>query len=369
MNCPGWVVAAGVGLLLAVAGPLEAADPTNAPLVSADQAWDELVRSLPDTKPPADWQTQEPTREQAAEHDKANGEKAGLAADKARAFRAAFPNEARAPQALQIEYQLLNLAVQLGNSARQAELAAFEEARLKDPKTTEDERFEVRLRQAMRPFMRPPEGDKEAALAELEKTTRAVQREFPKRPEIYEILSLLAQSYLENNNVEKCKALAAEIAAGASGEARGNAQALGRRLERLDQPLKLKFATTEGDSFDLEKLRGKVVLVDFWATWCGPCRAALPEIKEVYQKYRARGFQIVGISFDESKETLQKYLAEQNITWPQYCDGRGWQNRVARELEISAIPTLWLVDRKGTLRDLNARENLAARIEKLLAEK
>jgi thiol-disulfide isomerase/thioredoxin len=365
---------AGVAVYFVLAPTLPAQGVTNAPpagtgATAADRAWEELVQSLPDAQPPAEWQTTEPSREQVAQFEKHNGEKAGLAADKARAFYTQYPNHAKAAQARQLEYQLLNVAVQLGNTARKPGLLAVEEARLKDPATSEDERFEVRLRQAMRPFMRLPEGDKTAALAELEKTTRALQKEFPTRPEVFEVLLLLAQANLEDNHPEKSRALAKEVAEGATGEARTSAEGLLHRLDRLGQPLKLKFRTPEGDDFDLEKLRGKVVLVDFWATWCAPCRAALPEVKAAYKKYRAKGFEIVGISFDQNKETLQKFVADQNMTWPQYFDGRGWENKWGREFEITAIPAMWLVDKKGTLRELNARENLTAKVEKLLGEK
>jgi thiol-disulfide isomerase/thioredoxin len=365
---------AGVLGWVAVGGLLTAASVTNTPPkpadpVSADQAWDELVRTLPDAKTAAERLAREPSREEQAELERRDGEKAGLAADKARAFQAAFPGDSRVAQARHLEYQLLTLAVELGHSGRKGDLAAFEEARLKDPGVSEDERFEVRMRQTMRPFLRPMSGNKETALSEVEGTTRALHKEFPKRQEVYDILWLLAQAHFERDNAEKCRTLAQEIAQGAGGDLRGNAQALVRRLDRLGRPLKLKFETLEGEDFDLEKLRGKVVLVDFWASGSGPCRAFLPEVQSLYKKHRAKGFQIVGISFDENRPALEKLIADQNITWPQYFDGRGAQNKVGRELDVTGIPSMWLIDRKGNLRDLNARENLSARVEKLLAER
>ena len=294
---------------------------------------------------------------------------AGRAADQARAFFTSFAAHPKAKQARDMEYQLLNQAVQLGHTARLAQLQALEEARLNDPKATDDERFDVRTHQVMRPFLRQPEGNKDTALAELEQSTRVLQKEFPKRPEVFEILLTIAQAQLENSNLEKCRALAREVAGAATGDHKETARALLRKLDRVGKPVKLKFTSVMGEDIDVQKLRGKVVLVDFWATWCAPCRAALPELKTVYRELQPKGLEIVGISLDENKEKLLKFVAQQGMTWQQYFDGRGWENKFAREFEITSIPAMWLFDRKGNLRELNARENLPDKVERLLREK
>ena len=344
------------------------AAPAAAPK-DGDKAWEELLRTAQPPAPPEEWQTQAPTPVQIAEFQKRNAELAGEAADRAHAFSTNFASHPKARQARDLEYQLLSQSVQLGHAARQPQLLALEQARLDDPKSTEEERFAVRSRQVMRPFLHQPEGNKDTALAELEKSARVLQKEFPKRPEVFEILFTIAQAHLENGQPEKCRALAQEVAAGPAGENKENAAALVRRLDRLGRPLKLKFTSLQGDDIDVAKLRGKVVLVDFWATWCGPCRAALPDVKAAYQKYHAQGFEIVGISLDDSKEKLQKFVGDQNLPWAQYFDGRGWENKFAREFEITSIPAMWLLDTKGHLRELMARENLAEKVEKLLKEK
>jgi thiol-disulfide isomerase/thioredoxin len=119
---------------------------------------------------------------------------------------------------------------------------------------------------------------------------------------------------------------------------------------------------------DLANLRGKVVLIDFWATWCGPCRVDMPNVIAAFEKYHDQGFEILGISLDKDKERLLSYMKEQNMTWPQFFDGQGWDNELSRRFGVNSIPAQWLVDKKGFLRSLNVRGTLGEQVAKLLAE-
>ena len=118
----------------------------------------------------------------------------------------------------------------------------------------------------------------------------------------------------------------------------------------------------------MDKLKGKVVLIDFWATWCGPCVAELPNIKKTYAKFHEKGFEIVGISLDQSRDKLAKFVEKEKIDWPQHFDGQGWKNEFAVKYGIQGIPAMWLVDKKGNLVDMKARNGLDGKIEKLLGE-
>ena len=134
------------------------------------------------------------------------------------------------------------------------------------------------------------------------------------------------------------------------------------------KPLDLTFKAVDGSEVDLQKLRGKVVLIDFWATWCGPCMAELPNVIKAYEKYKEKGFEIIGISLDEDKADLARVLKTKKITWPQYFDGKGWENPYAKKYGIEGIPTMWLVNKAGMVTDTDATEELAEKIEKLLGE-
>lgn len=124
-----------------------------------------------------------------------------------------------------------------------------------------------------------------------------------------------------------------------------------------------------GAPLSISGLKGQVVLVDFWATWCGPCVAELPNVLAAYEKYHAKGFEIVGISLDRSEDALKKFIAEKNMTWPQYFDGKGWDSALGRQYGITSIPATYLLDRDGRIvaRDLRG-EQLETELARLLDE-
>ncbi len=344
-------------------------DDNQLPLSPGDLAWRELQRAFqPPTYPPA-WDTNEPTKEEIAAFEKKNAELAGMAADKAKDFYTRFPDHGKAAQARQQEYRLLSIAVQLGGTNRLAQLQTLEQTRLKDATVPEDERFELRVQQLQRAIDGRKDTNVLAALAEMEKGARALQKEFPQRPEVPAIMLSVAEGWLANNEVDKSRALAREVAkADTEAEVKEAAQRLVKKLDRVGQPLALKFKGLDGREVDLQQLKGKVVLVDFWATWCAPCMMELPEVKAAYDKLHERGFEILGLSFDQDKDKLDQVLAREKMTWPQHFDESG-ENKMGEEFGVTSIPAMWLVDKKGVLRDLNARDKLAEKVEKLLGEK
>lgn len=126
-----------------------------------------------------------------------------------------------------------------------------------------------------------------------------------------------------------------------------------------------KVKDTEGKDLSLSEYKGKVVLVDFWATWCGPCMKEMPNVIAAYTKYHAKGFEIIGISFDKSKEKLDKVTKEKKMTWRQYFDGKGWGNELGKKFGIRSIPATFLVGKDGKIIAKNLRGD---DLEKALAK-
>jgi thiol-disulfide isomerase/thioredoxin len=104
-----------------------------------------------------------------------------------------------------------------------------------------------------------------------------------------------------------------------------------------------------GQPLSIAGQKGKVVLMDFWATWCGPCRSELPNVLATYKKHHAQGFDIVGVSLDQDKAQLLSFTKDQNMTWPQFFDGQGWENKLAVKYGIQSIPATYLLDGGGKI--------------------
>ncbi len=161
-----------------------------------------------------------------------------------------------------------------------------------------------------------------------------------------------------------------------AGEARQDVRGLKQHLSGIaknyevigTEPTAMGQNDIAGKAIDLAEYKGKVLLIDFWATWCGPCMAELPNVIAAYEKFHGKGFEILGISLDEDREAFDKCIADRKMTWRHHFDGKGWKNEVAQAYGVNSIPATYLVGKDGKVVAVGLRgEKLEKELARLLA--
>jgi thiol-disulfide isomerase/thioredoxin len=208
----------------------------------------------------------------------------------------------------------------------------------------------------------------------------ALAKKYPNEPAVAGAAIMLAGTTSPGSRDVRDK-----VAAAVNGTLKGNAGATAtKQIEQINlkfeqqaklkalegKPMVLEGPTPSGATFSTAQFKGKVVLVDFWASWCVPCKQELPKIKKLYSQYHAQGLEVVGVSCDNAGEDLFKFLSQnRDVPWPQLFDAGqpGW-HKLADQYGINAIPAVWVIDRKGVLRSVDARESYEKLVPELLKE-
>jgi peroxiredoxin len=123
-----------------------------------------------------------------------------------------------------------------------------------------------------------------------------------------------------------------------------------------------------GEKIELREFRGQVVLVDFWASWCLPCRREIPEVRKAYQELHEQGFEIISISLDRSQADCKTFVQDKQMRWRHISDGGYWQARLAVEFGVRSIPTMFLVGRDGAFLGRVRGANLKQAVEQALGQ-
>ena len=170
-------------------------------------------------------------------------------------------------------------------------------------------------------------------------------------PDNYHVLQRLAHIHEELGNAELAEAYRKKVAP----------------MSELVGKVMPDFSATDldGKPISLRQYRGKVVLLDFWAVWCGPCLGEMPNVKRVYDTYKDQGFDIIGVSLDADEARLRNYLKENDIQWRQIFSGQKWESPLVQQYRIRAIPAPCLIARDGTL---ISREARGLKLEQLVVE-
>ncbi len=373
-------VALGLALgLMAGTGLPVTAYAADAPAVTASlpddeaQAWAEVQTAGTPMPRPKTWtKTTPPTKEEFKQWESESSEHFARGAAKAGEFIVKFPKSEHVVAArIQQIHNLSASTMPAPNPEREAEYARLMNAAVVDQTLSESDRFDLRDWKLHRETTLAARGRGGIPEKVLSDGLVALQKDFPKNAKVYDMMAGFAANEQSPDALKIAKIVVASPDAPAKAKAKAQVVVDGKNFnaaKNVGKPVTLKFTAVDGREVDLAKLKGKVVLVDFWATWCGPCVGEIPHVKEAYAKYHDQGFEVIGISFDYagSKDKLMKFTKAKDMPWPQYFNDTGGDNKYADEFNVSAIPEMWLIGKDGNLADANARGNLADKVAKLL---
>jgi thiol-disulfide isomerase/thioredoxin len=179
-------------------------------------------------------------------------------------------------------------------------------------------------------------------------------QDYPKAADTAEALLQLGIAQEFAGNEDKAKKWYGQLVSGFETTASATkARGALNRIDSVGKPMQLRAKTVTGQPEDLTKYRGKYVLIHYWSTWCEPCKTDFAELKELYSKFGKSGFTLIGVNVDGSVADANDYLAKNKLPWPQLWESGGLDGRLANEMGILTLPTMILVDDKGTVINRN----------------
>jgi len=260
--------------------------------------------------------------------------------------------------------EMIRLGMEIGDFKVADQAAQEMIAEAKDPQAValaHDERGSVLIREAATK-------NKDEIYAEADKEYKAALAAYANFPEaVYGDALVLAR--MNQDEAAKAEFLAFVSMTKEDSAMRQRAQLYADRPEMARARMAPAFSVTtiDGQRISLDDLQGKVVLMDFWATWCGPCREALPHIRQIAQKFQGQPLVILSVSLDKDEEKWKDFVAKNNMTWLQYRDG-GFEGPLSRLFSVNAIPHTFTIDADGVLQDEHIGDaSIEGKLKKLCA--